>query len=254
MRQDRTLPSRPPAGLLEGASLILDFDGTVVEIASAPDAVEVGEELRRLLLRLTDRLDGRVAILTGRPLEQIDRLIHPVQLPISGSHGLETRHANGEHHVAPRPQTLDSTIAALRSLEEAHPGVLVEEKPFGVALHFRQAAHAEEQVREAAERMAEATGLELQPGKMVLELKAPGANKAEGLKLLMAASPFRGTLPVVLGDDWTDEPAFEAAQQLGGAGIFVGDPRPTEARFRLHNVADALSWLDSAAKAALRQG
>lgn len=250
MKEDLNPLTRPPADLLKGASLILDFDGTVVEIASTPEAVEVDEPLRRLLLRLMNRLNGRVAILTGRPLEQIERLIHPLQLPISGSHGLETRHANGEHRLPTRSQSLDSAIAALRSLEEEHPGVLIEEKPFGVALHFRQAADAEEQVRKAAERTAEAAGLELQPGKMVIELKPPGANKAEGLKMLMAAAPFRGTRPVVLGDDLTDEPAFEAAQQLGGAGIFVGEPRPTAARFRLQNVDDALSWLDSAAEAA----
>lgn len=250
MTQNAMPPDRPPVGLLKGASLILDFDGTVVEIASSPDAVEVSEGLRQLLLRLKDRLDGRVAILTGRPLEQIDRLIHPLRLPVSGSHGFETRHADGEHQRPGRPQALDSAIAGLRTLEEAHPGVLVEEKPFGVAVHYRQAADAEDQVREAAERMAEATGLELQPGKMVLELKAPGGNKAEGLKLLMAAAPFHGTRPVVLGDDLTDEPAFEAAKQLGGAGIFVGDSRPTKAGFRLRNVDEVLSWLDSAAEAA----
>lgn len=235
---------RPPFDLLNGASLILDFDGTLVEMAAAPDAVEVGEDLRRLLLRLKDALGGRVAILTGRPLEQIDRLIHPLELPVAGSHGLEARHANGEQIAAERPEALDSAVLRLRQLTEENPGVLIEEKPLGVAIHYRQAPEAEEQCRVAAEATAELTGLEIQPGKMVFELKPPEGNKGLGLKALMAAPPFAGTMPVYLGDDWTDEPGFAVAMQLGGAGIYVGAPRLTAAIYRLNDVEDALVWLE----------
>lgn len=249
MIEDSSEPSRPPANLLAGASLILDFDGTLVELDSIPDAVRVSDELRELLVRLKDRLSGRLAILTGRPLEQMRQLIHPIELPIGGSHGLETRAANGDLRAPTRPDQLDSAVAGLRLVERRHPGVLVEEKPLGVAIHFRQAPEAELTCREAAEAMAEATGLELQPGKMVFELKPPGGNKAEGVRALMGSAPFAGTRPIFLGDDWTDEDGFAAAQDLGGAGIYVGEPRPTAAHYRLDSVADALDWLEMAAEA-----
>lgn len=246
MKQDRSDTARPPSDLLNGASLFLDFDGTLVEIASRPEAVVVGEELRSLLIRLRDRLDGRLAIITGRPLGDIDRLIHPLQLPVAGSHGLEHRHANGETVAADRPERLDFALTELRRVESANPGVLVEPKPLGVAVHFRGAPEAEGEVRQSAEEIAEASGLQLQPGKMVIELRAAGGNKAAGLRALMGAPPFAGTRPVFIGDDCTDEPGFAEARRLGGDGIYVGEPRETEAGFRLGSVADVLSWLDEA--------
>lgn len=241
--------NEPPTALLKGASLFLDFDGTLVDIAPRPDAVEVTKELRGLLGLLHDRLGGRVAVLSGRPASELELLLDPVPLAVGGHHGLETRAAGTVLRSAERPAVLDSLVEELRGLEASHPGVLVEEKPLGVALHYRQAPDAEEACREAMTGAAERSGLELQPGKMVFELKPRGANKGDALKALMRRPPFTGSRPLFLGDDLTDEPGFEAAQALGGDGVIIGERAPTSARYRLESVAEALAWLHRAAEA-----
>ena len=138
----------------------------------------------------------------------------------------------------------------LRRLERLYPGVLVEDKPLGVALHYRQAPSAEEACRTAVLKAAERSGLEMQPGKMVFELKPRGANKGGALRALMAEPPFAGTRPVFLGDDLTDEPAFAAAQDMGGAGVVIGDRAPTAATFRIASVDETLDWLSQACEMA----
>jgi trehalose 6-phosphate phosphatase len=205
--------------------------------------VRVSQELTALLARLQQRLDGRVAILTGRSAAEIDRYLSPVALAVGGHHGLERRSLDQPHRIMERPAGLDLVISQLRRLERDYPGVLVEDKPLGVALHFRQAPDAEEACRRAIEDAARHSGLEVQPGKMVFELKPRGANKGDALKAMMAEPLFVGSLPLVLGDDLTDEPAFEAAQDMGGAGIIVGDRAPTRAQFRIGSVDKALAWL-----------
>lgn len=240
----------PPSELLRGASLFLDFDGTLVDIAPSPDAVRVGSTLIALLNRLQERLDGRVAILTGRSAADVDTLLSPMELPVGAHHGLETRRASGAVARMERPEILDSVVSELRQLERQYPGVLVEDKRLGVALHYRQAPAAEEACRLAALRAAERSGLELQPGKMVFELKPRGANKGDALRALMAELPFAGTRPVFLGDDLTDEPAFAAAQEMEGAGVVIGDRAPTTARFRIASVDEALDWLAQACELA----
>lgn len=240
---DSESPALPPISLLRGASLFLDFDGTLVDIAPRPDAIEVTRELRDLLALLHDRVGGRVAVLSGRPASDLEALLDPVPLAIGGHHGLETRAGGTVIRSAERPAMLDTIVAELRKLEESHSGVLVEEKPLGVALHYRQAPGAESACRAAMEDAAERSGLELQPGKMVIELKLRGANKGDALKALMERSPFAGSKPLFLGDDLTDEPGFEAATELGGAGIIIGERRPTAARYRLPSVGQALDWL-----------
>lgn len=239
----------PPVTLLRGASLFLDFDGTLVEIAADPAAVEVTSELRSLLTVLQERLDGRVAVLTGRAADDVEAKLQPVRMVLGGSHGLETR-INGASAVrVERPRGLDEAISKLRVLQRRYAGVLVEEKPLGVAVHYRQAPGAEAACREAATEAARSCGLELQPGKMVFELKPPGGNKGAALRSIMEEPGFAGTVPVFLGDDLTDEPGFEAARQLGGAGVLVGEQRETAALYRIASVGEALEWLRGAAAA-----
>ena len=233
----------PPTELLRGASLFLDFDGTLVDIAPTPDAVLVSQELTELLGWLRQSLDCRVAILTGRSAAEIDQLLGLVALAVGGHHGLETRTGGQTYTTMKRPDVLDSVVSELRRLERDHPGVLVEDKPLGVALHYRQTPDAQDVCSKAVQDIARRTGLEVQPGKMVFELKPQGANKGDALRAMMAEPPFAGTLPIVLGDDLTDEPAFAAAQDMGGAGIIVGDRTPTRAQFRIATVDEALAWL-----------
>lgn len=239
----------PPASLLNGASLFLDFDGTLVELASEPGAVEVGEDLLALLVTLIDKLEGRVALLSGRAADDVSRLVRRLELPIGGSHGLERLSPRGMRSSPPRPAGLDEVVAALRALEVDFPGVQIEEKPAGVAVHYRRAPHAEAACHEAAEHCAMAIGMSLQHGKMVVELKLVGADKGSALRSFMAEAPFAGTRPVFIGDDLTDEHGFVAVREFNGEGVLVGPRRPTAAIYGLEDVTAVRSWLEAALEA-----
>lgn len=239
-------PGPPPVDLLDGASLFLDFDGTLVEIAERPDAVAVDARLQALLGGLIDRLDGRVALISGRPAGEIVALFGEALVNVVGSHGMEYRWADGRDAPFERPAGLDEVLEAMRRLADAHPGVLVEEKPLGVALHFRQAPDTEAACHTLAEALAQVHQLHLQPGKMMVEVRARGGDKGSAIRTLMSEPKLAPTRPLFMGDDHTDEPGFTAAQALGGAGILVGPERPTAARYRLDGVAATLSWLETA--------
>lgn len=238
----------PPARLLTGASLFLDFDGTLVEIADTPDAVTVDPAVPPLLERLSERLEGRVAIVSGRPVREVRALLSPALLAVAGSHGLEIAAADGSIHAPERPRALDAALAAAGALAERHPGVLVEDKPFGVGLHYRRAPAAAADADRLAQELAAAHGLSLQRGKMVVELRLPGRDKGSAVEALMAEPERRHTRPVFMGDDVTDEAGFAAARALDGAGVLVGPPRNTAATYRLDDVAAALSWLEAACR------
>ena len=237
----------PPLSLLDGAALVLDFDGTLVELADAPDAIEVPGELPRLLRRLSGRLSGRLAIVSGRSIDDLDRHVRCPGVVFSGSHGLELRLADGTAVPAARPEGLDAARSELMRFAEAHKGLLVEEKPASLALHFRQAPGLQDEAAALVERLAAASGLVVQHGKMVAELRPAGADKGDALKALMREPPFAGARPLFMGDDLTDEHAFGAAAELGGAGVLVGPPRPTAARYRLDGVKEVAAWLRAAA-------
>lgn len=239
----------PPLDLLCKASLFLDFDGTLVELASRPDGVEVGDELLDLLLAIQQTLEGRVALLSGRAVGNVGPLLNPVQLAMGGSHGLERVLPGGEPTLPPRPVGLDQVIAALRKLETDHPGVLIEEKPAGVAVHYRRAPAAAEVCVAEAERAATAVGMSVQHGKMVVELKPAGADKGTALRSFMSEKPFAGTRPIFIGDDLTDEHGFVAVREFGGAGVLVGPERATAASYRLEDVQAVRAWLSAACEA-----
>jgi len=239
----------PPADLLRNASLFLDFDGTLVEIAERPDAVAVDARLLALVARLIDRLDGRVAVVSGRPVAQVLDYLGDATPAVAGSHGMEFRFADGHIEMVDRPAALQQVQAEMEALAARHPGVLVEEKPLGAALHFRQAPEAEAACGDLATQLAEAHGLHLQTGKMLYEVRTSGGDKGKAIATFMAAPEHAGMRPVFLGDDTTDEPGFESARALGGAGVLVGDPRATAASYRLADVSATLAWLDRAAEA-----
>lgn len=239
---------KPPPSLLAGASLFLDFDGTLVELAETPNAVSVEDEVKSLLQRLQDKLLGRLALLSGRSLADVRSYLHPLTVAAGGSHGLELAHASELTATVEPPPGLANAILELKKLQSAQPGVLIEEKPGGVAVHYRQVPDAEAICHTAAARAARAARMSLQLGKMVVELKHPGVNKGEALKQFMAAAPFAGTLPVFIGDDLTDEDGFASASALGGAGILVGPERETHALYRLDDVASVRGWLAEASE------
>lgn len=239
----------PPATLLDGASLFLDFDGTLVDLQDRPDAVEVGVRLRALVARLVTRLEGRFALISGRDASFLRQRFDMPTLGVAGSHGLEIHMPDGRALSPGRPAALDKILAELRSFAGTRPGVLVEDKSLGSVLHYRQAPGMEAESHALARALAERHGLAIQTGKMMVEVRAPGADKGTAIATLMREPSMQGTRPVFIGDDDTDEPAFVAAQALDGEGILVGAERPTAARWRLAGVEQTLAWLEAACPA-----
>ena len=237
----------PPPDLLDRAALFLDFDGTLVELAEAPGAIRIPLALPSLLDRLGRRLNGRLAIVSGRSLADLERHIACAGLAISGSHGLELRFADGRTLPLSAPAGLDAMRAAALRFAQGEPGLLVEEKPAGLAIHYRQVPAAAERVASFAEALANAHGMSTQRGKMVVELKPNGRSKGDAIRAFMTEPAFADARPVFVGDDLTHEHGFEAAVALGGSGILVGDMRRTAADYRLDSVASVAAWLDESA-------
>ena len=239
-------PVLPPPPAIDASrhSLFVDFDGTLVPLVDHPDLVRADAELLDLLAALRQRLPGRLALVSGRSLEQLDRMIGPItrDIAVAGSHGAEVRCA-GHLVEPPRPEGLDAAIAEIRAYGAGHPEMIIEEKSHGVAMHYRVAPILEEPVKRRAYAIAERHGLHVQPGKMMVEVRGFGWDKGEAVAALMAAAPMAGTLPIVIGDDLTDEPALKLAGAMGGFGIIVGGGRETAARHGLGDVGAVRRWL-----------
>lgn len=209
--------------LYPSCALFLDFDGTMVDLAPHPHAVHVPEPLIGVLRDLQDYLRGAVAVISGRPIAQIDDYLTPLRLPVAGVHGAERRNAAGEM-ILLNTHPLDHVEEAARELAALYPALLVENKRGSLALHYRQAPELEEtcvHVMQAA--VAESPGVTLLRGKMVVEAKPGGASKGRAIEDFLAEPPFAGRTPVFIGDDITDEVGFSTVQRLGGLGIKVGD-------------------------------
>ena len=232
----------PPPQILANASLFLDLDGTLVEIAVTPDGIAVCDRTRSLLLKLQEQLDGRVAIISGRGLADLAAHLNLPDLVIAGSHGAERRLRDGrlEGPQIP-PSVAEATAEATAFAADRH--LIVEAKPMGVAIHYRSKPALERDVDRFAEQCARRHGLIVQKGAMVRELRAPGRTKGDVVRLYMQEPPFDAGRPVMIGDDVTDEDAFEAVNSLGGASILVGPERLTNANFRLPDVASVKQWL-----------
>lgn len=231
---------------LSRTALFLDVDGTLLEIAARPQAVSVPDDLRERLRALFVASGGAVALVSGRAIADLDRLFAPLALPSAGLHGFERRDARGTYRRQPMPSSaaLEAARAALLQLARRHSGLLVEDKRFALALHYRGAPGLEDTVLHATEEVAAsvANDLELQRGKMVVELRPVGATKAHAVTAFLEEAPFRGRVPIFIGDDLTDEPAFDLVNRLGGLSVVVG-ARPSAARARLTDVAAVRGWL-----------
>ena len=232
-----------PPVLLRRPALFLDMDGVLAEIAPAPD--DVGPVARRteVLKRLQARLHGRVAIVSGRTVAEIDRIAEAAVASASGVHGLERRLAGGDLVRAPAAEAVRDVVEAFEDFARDKPGVLVEDKIVSAGLHFRAQPDAAREAEALARRLADQNALAVQPGSMVIEVKTPGSTKGTAIQAFMAEAPFKGSVPVMLGDDLTDEDGFKAATELGGFGVLVGPPRPTAARYGLPDVEAVLAWL-----------
>ena len=224
-------------------AFFLDVDGTLVDIAETPEAVDPGPAEIELLKRLSAQ--APVALISGRSLARIDELFAPLLLPAAGQHGVERRGADGKRHrhrfaVA----ALKPAAGGIRSFAERHKGLVFEDKGASVALHYRKApqlaAEARAAVHEAAAPLGEA--VEVQHGKMVVELKPAGCDKGKAIEEFMREAPFSGRTPVFIGDDVTDEYGFRTVNRLGGHSVKVGEG-PSAARWRLADPAAARAWL-----------
>ena len=235
----------PPRIAAEALSLFLDVDGTLIELAERPDAVIVGDHVTTTLDRLSVRLDGRIALVSGRSVAQLDAIIGPAarRVVTIGSHGAETRDIGTDLAARVRPPALAEAETYLRDRFPETDGALLEVKTLGLALHYRLNPSLEDAAIAAAEAFGREHGLVVQRGKMMVELRAGGPNKGHAITALMAGPHFAGRIPLFLGDDETDEPGFAACAALGGAGVLVGPLRATAARYRLPDVTAVHAWL-----------
>lgn len=224
-------------------ALFLDFDGTLVDIAETPDAITVPATLALRLEQLGTRLAGRLALVSGRSLDNLKRHLGPVKLVCAGSHGIDLRRADGSIMGVPATPLPPVVMEEVARFALENPNVLLEAKSHGAALHFRASPELEGPVAAFAQVLAERFALRLIRGKCVVELVRGEADKANAVRMLMQDPDFAGALPVFVGDDVTDEDGFRAVADLGGIGILVGARPGTWARYRLRNPHEVHAWL-----------
>jgi trehalose 6-phosphate phosphatase len=224
-------------------AIFLDFDGTLAPIVEHPDAVSVPGSTHNALSQLAEQT-GALAIVTGRSIADIDRFLAPLVLPVAGVHGLERRSADGTIHGSPINQhALAEVSERLRNFVALHSGLLLEPKRGSIALHFRKRPDLTEACAiEVAEATAPFPDLSILPGKMVLEIKAGSASKANAITAFMAEEPFIGRQPLFVGDDVTDERAFPVVEQMHGITVKIGDTETTAA-FRCEGPSAFTKWL-----------
>jgi len=234
-------------------ALFLDFDGTLVNLAPEPDSVVPAPDLIEMLQRLQELSNGALAVVSGRPVVQLDHYLAPLHLPAAGVHGLERRDASGRLIQLSAPDTAH-LMESLAPLVARHPGLLLEPKRGALALHYRKAPHLEEACIEAMNHAVSCVpGFSVLRGKMVVEAKAALADKGDAIASFMREAPFAGRRPVFVGDDVTDEAGFEWVQSHGGGfGIKIGEGQ-SKANMRLDNPAALHQWLEQALRAADRR-
>lgn len=237
---------RPPPDLTLNAALFLDLDGTLAPIEARPADVVFDADRAALLARLERAMGGALAVISGRSLEDVRRILGAAPGAVGAVHGLVRRRADGML-VEPAPSAdLDGARKVLGALVRAWPGLILEDKGLSVAVHYRQAPAAAPMVEQAVARILAATTLIRQDGSMVCELRTPGPDKSAALMAFMGEAPFAGRYPVMVGDDLTDESAFAAAAAAGGFGVLVGRRPDTAARYGLRDVDAVKAWLAAA--------
>jgi trehalose 6-phosphate phosphatase len=237
---------KPPALDVGKHALFLDLDGTLVDIAARPEDVVAGDALRRLLRSLSSKMTGAIALLTGRTIESAEAVLGGAIDTIAGLHGFECRVGGRTVRAVDDLEAVRAALGDAQRLAEAGDlKARIEDKGAGLALHCRETPEHCASTRRAAEALAEQHGLTILEGKMVVELTLGVRTKGDALASFMAEPPFNGRVPIAIGDDVTDEDAFEAARTQGGFGIFVGAPLETHAHFVLANAGAVSAWLNA---------
>ena len=243
---DIDLARQLPWTALASRALYLDVDGTLLDIAPAPDAVTIPPGLVEALAVVTARLDGALALVSGRPIDALDQLFRPLRFTAVGIHGAEVRTASGPLRTAgPLAQQLDGVRAALAQRMAQWPGTTLEDKGVALALHYRGAPVDGRVIGRELRDIARAAGpaFVLMQGKSVCELKPALLTKASGIATLRTTAPFADRAPLCLGDDVTDESAFRFANENRGLSIHVGDSATTLAQRRVAAPGQVRAWL-----------
>ena len=235
----------PELDNLETLAVFLDFDGTLVDLVDRPEDVEVTAQARSLLVRLSARLGGAVAIVTGREIEQIDAFLSSITLPVAGVHGVVRRGADGRYHDSHQASLpIERLASRLEPLLERAPELLLEPKGGSLALHYRARPDLEAVCLAAMERAIEdIDDAVLLHGKFVIEVKPEGRDKGLAIRDFMEEPPFSGRRPLYAGDDVTDEDAFGVVEALGGLTIKVGEGE-SSARYRAASPETLIEWLN----------
>ena len=240
--------SEQPPILDEQSALFLDVDGTLLEIAAQPELVCVPRGLPALITSRAKERDGAVALISGRPLAQLDQLFHPWHGAAAGLHGIERRRADGSPDQILDPAG-EAALDRIRPKLAAKAGdasrLVLEDKGGTIALHYRAVPEREVEIRAYAETLLTETepALRLIAGKMVVEFQPSSVNKGLAVAAFLAEPPFFGRRPVFVGDDTTDEDGFAEVRRRDGMAVRVGSPRATAANYRLPTVGAVLDWL-----------
>jgi trehalose 6-phosphate phosphatase len=218
--------ARDLAQRLGECAILLDIDGTLLDLAPTPREVWVPPDLAETLSRLYDKTSGALALVSGRSLNDIDLIFAPEQFPAVGGHGAEMRISTDSEAVATHAPPMDKELKRrLAAIAKLSPGILLEDKGYSLALHYRLAPHAEKAIYAAVSLIRADlpnAPIEVLPGKCVCEIKQSGFDKATGVRELMIHEPFRGRRPIFVGDDVTDESVFAIMPDLGGLAFSVG--------------------------------
>lgn len=220
---------------LSRVALLLDFDGTLVDIAPTPESVVVPPGLKETLQKLRQACGDALAVISGRPVSQIDEFLGDIPFAVAGEHGIAIRHRpGGPIERAALPPVPSEWLRQAQELVASLPGTRLERKVGGFVLHYRAAPEAEAQLRRAADAWVAPTDgvFHVQAAKMAWEIRPAGVDKGYAVTLLMEDPPFAGRLPVFVGDDVTDEDGMAAAVRLGGKGFRIPVDFPTPAAFR----------------------
>jgi trehalose 6-phosphate phosphatase len=211
---------------LSDTAILLDIDGTLLDLAPTPREVWVPPGLARTLNRLLARTSGALALVSGRSLNDIDLIFAPEIFPAVGGHGAEMRLATDSEAVAAHAPPMDKELKRrLAAIARLSPGILLEDKGYSLALHYRLAPHAEKAIYEAVSLIRADlpnAPIEVLPGKSVCEIKHSGFTKASGVRELMTHEPFKGRRPLFIGDDVTDETVFAIMPDMDGLAFSVG--------------------------------
>src|SRR3954454_6424180 len=211
---------------LDEFAVLLDIDGTLLDLAPTPREVWVPPDLSKTLNRLLDKTSGAVALVSGRSLNDIDLIFAPEQFPAVGGHGAEMRLESDSEAVATHAPPMDKELKRrLAAIAKLSPGILLDDKGYSLALHYRLAPHAEKAIYAAVSLIRADlpnAPIEVMPGKCGCEIKHSGFNKATGVRELMKHDPFKGRRPIFIGDDVTDESVFAIMPDLHGLAFSVG--------------------------------